>query len=175
MTWAEANLLSLKAEYIQGTLNVRADWLSRQTLQEAEWALNPRTFSEISRRFGKPLVDLFATDRNRQVPRFFSRYPHPEAEATNALVTIWPKELLYAFPPLPLLPRVLRRIQTLQAEVILVAPKWPRRPWFSTLVQLSCQPHLVLPVSPDLLAQGPIWHPDPAWWHLTVWRLSGKP
>ena len=126
LRWAESHLLSLRAEHIQGIQNTMADWLSRQTIQEGEWALNKQIFREITQRFGCPEIDLFANNINKQVERFWSRFPHREAEATDTLMTPWPKMLLYAFPPTPLIPRVLRKIQQHRAEVILVAPYWPR-------------------------------------------------
>lgn len=36
-TWAESNLLSIVAEHISGEANVRADWLSRAKVDQAEW------------------------------------------------------------------------------------------------------------------------------------------
>lgn len=71
-----------------------------------------------------------------QTNRFFTRFPYPEAE-NYALRCPWPPDLLYAFPPLPLIPRVLWKLLTEKADVLLVALHWPRRPWFVDLVSLS--------------------------------------
>lgn len=58
-------------------------------------------------------------------------------EGVDALHILWPQALLYAFPPLPLMPAVVRKILREKAEVIFIAPYWPRRPWFADLVSLS--------------------------------------
>lgn len=50
--WAEHNVSSIRAEHIAGVDNVRADWLSRASLDHAEWCLHPALFEEIVCRFG---------------------------------------------------------------------------------------------------------------------------
>lgn len=72
--------------------------------------LNHNVFAILTDRFGNPEVDLFATHQNSQLPRFFTTYHHPQAEGFDALTSHWPQGLLYAFPPIPLLPKVLRKL-----------------------------------------------------------------
>ncbi len=48
----------------------------------------------------------------------------------------WPNLLLYAFPPIALLPQVVRRIREQGHKVLLVAPLWRNQPWLSELTQL---------------------------------------
>ncbi|XP_070607583.1 uncharacterized protein [Erythrolamprus reginae] len=172
--WAEKHLQSLLADHISGSLNVQADWLSRATIDPGEWNLHQDLFHQISLKFGLPVLDLFATEANAHLPRFFSRFPSPGAEAINALRSPWPPGLLYAFPPIPILPDVIHKVLSERARVILIAPHWPRRPWFADLQQLSIQDPWRLPVSGDMLRQGASFHPDPEWFHLTAWLLSGE-
>lgn len=110
---------------------------------------------------------------NYQVPRYFTRYYHQGAEATDALMSPWPQGLLYVFPPIPLIPKVLRKVRLLKAVIILVAPRWPRHPWFFMLQSMSVRTPLDLPLFPDILTQGQIWHPEPERLHLTAWKLKG--
>uniref|UniRef100_A0A2D4J0A8 ribonuclease H n=1 Tax=Micrurus lemniscatus lemniscatus TaxID=129467 RepID=A0A2D4J0A8_MICLE len=172
--WSEKNLASIRAEHISGVDNVQADWLSRTTVDQGEWKLHPQVFRELSQKFDTPRIDMFASHLNTQLPRFVSRFPAPGAENVNALRCRWPHELLYAFPPLPIIPQVIRRILEEEAEVILVAPFWPRRPWFADLMELSVQPPWRVPDSKVSLSQGPLKHPDPTRLQLAGWRLSGK-
>nr|XP_056713104.1 RNA-binding protein 33 [Euleptes europaea] len=130
--WAQFKVLSIRAEHIKGALNVEADWLSRQQVNEGEWSLDQDSFRLITQKFGLPEVDLFTSSDNSKLPRFFSRFFHPDAERIDALLSPWPRTLLYAFPPLPIIPKVLRKIQMEKANVLLVAPFWPRRPCAST-------------------------------------------
>ncbi|XP_034289304.1 uncharacterized protein LOC117675085 [Pantherophis guttatus] len=172
-SWAEAHLRSLRALHISGVANTQADWLSRATVDPGEWALDPALFSEITLLFGTPVVDLFATRINRQVRRFFSRFPEPEVEGVDALHSDWPPGLLYAFPPLPLVAKVIRKMLQEKAELLLIAPHWPRRPWFADLRALSIHHPWRLPRDRLVLRQGSLLHPDAGWLQLTAWRLSG--
>lgn len=70
--WVERHLSSLKAEHISSVANVQADWLSCQHLDHVEWHLHPQIFRELVAHFGTPEVDLFATQANAKLPRFFT-------------------------------------------------------------------------------------------------------
>lgn len=172
--WAEAHLSSLHADHITGKENLQADFLSRTMVKPSEWQLHPDLFQDICHRFGQPQVDLFASPANAQLPRFFTRYPSPGAENMDALRCPWPPGLLYTFPPLALLPRVIRKIIAEAAEVIPIAPHWPWRPWFSDLVALSMARPWRIPPERVSLSQGAIYHPEPQWLHLTAWPLRGS-
>lgn len=174
LAWAERHVLSLRAEHISGQDNIYADWLSRETLDESEWQLLPSLFREIVQRFGLPCVDLFASHQNAQLARYFTRFQCTGAEGTDALRCNWPAGLLYAFPPLPLIPRVIRKMLRERAELILVAPRWPKRAWYADLVERSVAPSWTIPPVKVDLIQGVIHHPEPQWLRLTVWRLSGS-
>ena len=54
--------------------------------------------------------DLFASTESTHLPRFFAWGEAPEAEALDALQQPWDFALAYAFPPPPILLRVLRKI-----------------------------------------------------------------
>lgn len=56
--------LSISAVHIKGKENVRADFLSRNTLHQADWCLNREIFQMITALWGIPEVDLFATKEN---------------------------------------------------------------------------------------------------------------
>ncbi|XP_069811274.1 uncharacterized protein [Dendropsophus ebraccatus] len=171
--FAEINLLSLSAVHLKGSQNIRADYLSRNRLKQGEWKLSRQIFQKIVRLWGSPEVDLFATRENRQIDRFYSLSPMDKPMAVDALSQTWGWDLAYAFPPIAILPRVLRKIRQDQARVILIAPFWPRRAWFSALRDLSIADPWVLPELPDLLSQGPILHPQAQHLHLTAWLLRG--
>ncbi|XP_061442163.1 uncharacterized protein LOC133365007 [Rhineura floridana] len=91
--WAEQHLQSLKAEHLRGIWNFTADWLSRQQVFPGEWKLHPTVFHLLQRRFGPFSVDLFASSRNCQLPRYFARYLDTTAEAVDALSLPWPEGL----------------------------------------------------------------------------------
>ncbi|XP_060541827.1 uncharacterized protein LOC132710188 [Pantherophis guttatus] len=71
-------------------------------------------------------------------------------------------------------PRVIRKVIQEWAEIILLAPRWPRRHWYADLVSLSVDRPWSIPDDQMILLQGPLRHPDPSWYRLTAWRLSGS-
>lgn len=73
----------------------------------------------------------------------------------DTLAHQWPARLLYAFPPIALLPLCLEKIRQDRATVLLVAPHWPKRAWFASLIQLLCRQPWQLPSRHDLLSQAP--------------------
>ncbi|KAJ1112338.1 hypothetical protein NDU88_000606 [Pleurodeles waltl] len=174
-SWAKDHQICLVANHLAGVLNVRADSLSRQFSADHEWRLHPDQVSLIFQMWGFPRIDLFATRENAHCPLFCSlQYPVQGALGDAFLIT-WCDQLLYAFPPIPLIPRVLRKIRQDRAQVILIAPDWPRRVWYSDLLQLSLCPPLRLPLRADLLlqSQGQVLHPNLQSLHLHAWRLNG--
>lgn len=171
--WSQTNLLSIRSEHINESLNTRADWLSRQDIDQSEWQLHPQVFHMVTHKLRTPLVDLFASPINNQLPRFFSRFLTQGAEQMDALHAPWPDGTLYAFPPTSMINKCLKKARKERATIILIAPYWPRRPWFSEILTMA-QDSLKLPLRPDLLSQGQFHHPDPAWLNLHAWRLNAK-
>ncbi|KAJ1176911.1 hypothetical protein NDU88_002178 [Pleurodeles waltl] len=174
-SWAQDHQICLIAYHFAGVLNVRADGLSRHFSIDHEWRLHPDLVLHIFGMWGTPQVDLFATQENAHCPLFCSlQYPLLGALG-DAFQMSWRGQLLYAFPPIPLIPRVLRKVRQDQAQVILVAPDWPRRVWYTDLLQLSQCPPLRLPLRADLLSQsqGQVLQPHLQNLHLHAWRLNG--
>ena len=78
LTWCTQRQVTLKARHISGRLNVVADKLSRlgQTIQ-TEWSLLPEVFQELTHKWHRPRIDLFATRFNHKLPHFVSPVPDP--------------------------------------------------------------------------------------------------
>ncbi|KAL0185744.1 hypothetical protein M9458_017414, partial [Cirrhinus mrigala] len=132
-----------------------------------EWMLHPEVVKQIRRFFVQAQVDLFATQENAQCPRWFSLF-HPALMGLNAMVQTWPRLRLYAFPPIALLPGVLERVRRDGVSLLLLAPYWPGRVWFSDLISLLDGSPWEIPIRRDLLSQagGSILHPRSALWKL---------
>ena len=164
----------LRASHLAGKENVMADALSRGHLDGNEWCLNQVWADHVFHRFGKPLVDLFATHDNTRLPIFCTRRFHPEAWATDALSIPWDGLSAYAFPPFCLLNRVLQKLRNSTMDLLLIAPHWPNQHWFPTLLSMLVDLPLKLPSSRRLLLQrqGRVWHNDPSLLHLCAWELS---
>ncbi len=152
LVWSQDKLLSLRAVHIPGHFNMGADILSRQGPRPGEWMPHPDVVKQIWRVFGQAQVDLFATCQTSHCPLWFS-LTHPAPLGLDAMVQTWPRLHLYAFPPIALLPGVLERVRRDGVRLLLVAPFWPGRVWFSDLISLLDGSPWEIPVRRDLLSQ----------------------
>ncbi len=123
LEWAQLNLRLLRAAHLPGRLNQGAD------IPSEEWMLHPQMVQGIWKIFGKAEVDLFASKDSSHCPTYYSK-------VRDALAHDWPNLLLYAFPPITLLPQVIRHMRKQGHKVLLVAPLWENQPWLSELTQL---------------------------------------
>ena len=174
LTWAWPRLASVRAVHIPGVANSAADMLSRTGPLPGEWRLHTDVVEQIWMRYEVAQVDLFASAETTHCPEWYSLRGQGGSLGLDALSQEWPTGLLYAFPPIPLIPQVLQRIKEGQHIVLLVAPRWPARPWFADLLQLLQGQPWQLPSRADLLAQagGQIWHPNPVALCLWVWPVQ---
>ena len=173
LVWAAPRLASLGAIYVLGVANRAADMLSRAAPHPGEWRLHPQVVCQLWARFGEAQADLFANRENTHCELWFSLSDRGGTLGLDALSQEWPEGLLFAFPPLPLIPQVLHRVRLGYYKVLLIAPQWPGRHWFPDLVRLVHGSPWPLPVRKDLLSQvrGQIWHPNPAKLQLWAWPL----
>jgi hypothetical protein len=174
LVWAKSQGLSLTAAHVQGASNVLADALSRaHSVVPSEWSLSHRILSKVWARFPKPMIDLFATRFNHRLPIYVSPVPDDQAWAVDALSFSWTGLEAYAFPPLPLLERVIRKADLEKPRLVLIAPFWPRQVWFPDLLRLAREEPLPLELGPHDLLQprSGIPHGNPQVLHLHAWRL----
>ncbi|KAI2645884.1 tRNA uridine 5-carboxymethylaminomethyl modification enzyme MnmG [Labeo rohita] len=89
--------------------------------------------------------------------------------------TCWPRgPHKYASPPASLFAHTLCKPREDMEQLLLVAPYWPNRTWFSELTLLSSIPPWRIPLKRDLLPQvkGTNCHPCPDLWNLHLWSLK---
>lgn len=155
LLWASEHLQSLKALHIPGLENRGADLMSRGGPLEDEWRLQPEVVQQIWSRFGKATVDLFASGSNTHCPRWFSLKPQdrPPLGVDAFAHAPWPRGLLYAFPPLRLIPQLLERVRVERLRVILVAPDQRSAAWYAELTQMVVAPPWPIPQFRGALSQ----------------------
>lgn len=128
--------IKLTPSWVQGISN-QADRLSRLSVQVGP-EIRPRAFGKIIELFGTLDVDAFACRGNNRLPRYYSLFPDPQAEAIDFFSAIPSRrDRLFVFPPPLLLGRVLRRLVGIQAyHPVVVVPIWPSRPWWPMWVRM---------------------------------------
>jgi hypothetical protein len=176
LLWADSRNMALLAAFVPGRLNVLADALSRSHLVvQTEWTLVHEVLEPVWRLWHKPMLDLFATRFNHRLPLYVSPVPDAQAWAVDALSLPWTGLDAYAFPPLALLPSVVRKAEIDAPRMILIAPRWSAQPWFPDLLRLSHVPPLPLAVRSGRLIQprSGIPHGNPQMLDLHAWLLCG--
>lgn len=104
------SLLFLRVEHLAEAKNMVADWLSHQQLSDTEWQLHLEAFHQMTQKWGVTTVNFFASKQNTQLTRFFPWTWSKDTEGLDTLLYSWPPGLLYAFPPIQILPLVLKKI-----------------------------------------------------------------
>ena len=170
---------TLRARYIPGRLNVVADQLSRagQILQ-SEWSLHQEIADWLFQMWSSPLIDLFATRRNKKTPIFVSPVPDSQALEVDALSMNFQGLDAYAYPPHQILLKVLQKfLDTTQCRLIVVAPWWPKQPWFPVINNLAVSSPVQLPQWKHMLKQplSDVYHDDLEFLNLHAWFLVRNP
>ena len=146
--WKEAvsrGITVLTPHWISTKDNVSADFLSRTSLDNWEFFLHKDLFSMVINHFKvSPTLDVFASAKTAQLPRYMTWFEDPRAVARDALMAKW-DPMSYLFPPIPLLPRVLGMIVDQKIEAILICPQWETALWWPTLMELAVKDPLPLP------------------------------
>ena len=177
-SWLIPRGVSVRAVHRPGVDNQLADFLSRHRADPTEWTVNAQVVQRIFDLWGTPQIDLFASARNHRLPLYCSRTPDQQAVCQDALSMTWTGWEVYCYPPLPLLLRALDKIRREKVTAVVIAPRWPRRPWYSLLLELCAEVPRLLPLRRDLLTQvlqdkGRVRHPDLETLHLAAWKVSG--
>ena len=105
------------------------NWISE------EYMLQDRWYNELTSRFGKPQIEMFASEAQHRLAEWWgpgSRYHE------NAMKVSWAnRPLMFANPPWSMLDEVVRKAIHDKTKMILVLAEWNKRPpvWFSMAMQ----------------------------------------
>lgn len=165
--WCEQKKLFIFASYIKSKDNTEADLESRHFNIDTEWDLSSKAFKKISKCFGNPQIDLFATRLNAKCKTYISWKRDPNAFDIDAFTINWQPFFFYAFPPFSLILKCLRKIINDEATGIMVVPYWPSQPWYPLFLSLSQSQLIYFDPSSSLLLS-PFRTPHPLWKRLIL-------
>ena len=169
LLWVESMQITILPQFIQGSLNTRADLLSRPNLViGSEWTLHQEVVQDLLHQW-PAIIDLFATSLTARLPVFFAPASEPEATEVDAFLQSWDNLQAYAFPPIAIIRRASHH-----CNLTLIAPFWPQKEWFPDLLELLSDIPIELPKRQDLLRQPHFhrFHENLQMLRLTAWRLS---
>jgi hypothetical protein len=96
-------------------------------------------------------------------------------EAIDALSMRWDFKLAFLFPAIPLLRRVMRKLELSRGMFLLVTPYWEAQTWFASLHALQVVDVHCLPFSDDLVIDLSTGERPPSLERLflVIWKISG--
>lgn len=169
--------IDLEVVHIPGVENTRADFWSR--LEDlGDWMLAQDVFDLVEATYGPHDVDRFASATNARLERFNSKHWDVGAEAVNGFSQDWREDNNYCNPDFEEIGRTLALIREQGCAATVVAPVWPSKAWYSTLVSMASS-WMVLPSARvDLFQPGrsgnsvSVGAPS---WEVRAWRIEARP
>jgi ribonuclease HI len=147
------NEIVLSAQHVKGVENQTADSLSRLS-RSGDYSLKKGVFNEMcSKLHVTPVVDLFATKRNAQLPQYISPLHMDNSEVRDALSIPWGGMTVSVHPPIPVIGKCLRKIMSETASGIVIVPHWKGQSW-STILRKMSRASIILGKSEEILQAG---------------------
>ncbi|KAJ8913099.1 hypothetical protein NQ315_006601 [Exocentrus adspersus] len=157
--WCEERKILIFASYINTRDNDIADAASRKMHVETEYSLHKTAFNEIRKLSAHLKLICLHLTKTKNVKSLRHGILIPNAQLSMLLRFLGTTHFFYAFPPFPLLQKVINKIKTEKAKGIVVYPIWKSQPWFPILENLrSSDPIIFTPYKSLLLSpfRGPI-------------------
>ena len=121
--WVKSMQIMTLPQFIQGSLNTRADLLSRPILGiGSEWKLHQQVVQDLLHQW-PAIIDLFPASLTARLPVFFAPAWEPKATGVDAFLQPWVNLQAYAFPPIAIIRRVLLKLRASHhCDLTLIAP-----------------------------------------------------
>ncbi|EYC14549.1 hypothetical protein Y032_0040g270 [Ancylostoma ceylanicum] len=133
---------SLAIRWVLRTDNFEADLASR-LIDFDDWGIQPNIAALLQQRWGKPTIDMFATEYNTKAAVFVGRSRSGACNqiAIDALApenyNLWQKGTLWLVPPPGLIHATMNVLRRMKGTAILGLPYWPSHRAFSALKALG--------------------------------------
>jgi hypothetical protein len=153
--WCDKSDIIISAQHVKGIHNSVADSLSRLS-RSGDYSLKRGVFNRICSTLQvKPVIEMFASGSNRQLPIIISPVLGDNTLVRDALGIRWTGQLNFVHPPIPLIGRCLRKVLAENASALVVVPNWKGQSWNNLLNKLS-KKMLIIGKSEDVLLPGKI-------------------
>jgi hypothetical protein len=163
LQWLDQKQIRVQCKHIPGVRNEVADALSRLS-KSGDYSLRPGMLARAEEMLGEAAeVDLLARRQNAQKRRYCTlekRIPKAPAErervlARNAMDIPWTDWTGLIHPPIPMITRVLLKIQKEQARALVILPHWQREIRAPLLRSMTVKGPVILGNSGEVLQMGP--------------------
>jgi hypothetical protein len=135
----------ISAAHIPGAHNILADTASRVFSDSAEWAIPQKVFDNITKKLGRPQVDMFASRLNKKLDAYASWQPDPESCIIDSMSVSWENTFIYLFPPFSMFWPILSKIeQDRVPQAIIIMPDWPTQSWYPRILKKQLKPPISL-------------------------------
>ena len=121
--FSSRHAIHLEIEWLPRSLIERADYLSR-VIEKDDWGISFEILSMIQNRWGNLDVDYFASEHNAKLAIFYSRFWCYKSSGVDAFTFDWSQSFGLYVPPIVLVSRVLKKMESCNAKGILVVPEW---------------------------------------------------
>ena len=125
--------IHLEAQWIPGTENEKADYISR-LIDFDDWPIMHDLFLSLEELLGPHTVDCFAHYYAAKLPRFFSRFWNPGASGIDFFAQELSSENCLVVPPVSLVAHVIHYLSLQKAMATLAVPLWPSSSFWPLLM-----------------------------------------
>jgi hypothetical protein len=155
VAWLKKKRIRIECQHVPGEENNIADALSRLA-KSGDYSLKEGVLMKAEATLGETAeVDLFANARNKQKEKYCTVEKDRNAVGRNAMNMSWTDGTVLLHPPIPMITRVLVKVQTDHARAILIVPAWRGQIWSPLLRTLTVKGPVVLGKCEELLEMGP--------------------
>ena len=114
-------------------ISAPTDTAFRKSHGASEWMLSKNIFNHLIACFGMPDIDLFASRLNKQLHKYISCMPDPDALYIDAMPVSWENQFVFNL-----------FLSFSMIWPVLIAPMWPTQSWFNKLLELAlAQPMII--------------------------------
>ena len=121
--FSSMHAIHLEIEWLPRSLNDKADYLS-MVIEKNDWGISFEILSMIENKLGSLDVEYFAAEHNAKLPLFYSKFWFYQSSSVDTFTYDWSQSFGLYVPPIILVSRVLKKMESCRAKGILVIPEW---------------------------------------------------